>query len=269
MLDHSLFWDDGGRLRALALWCAAAAVVTFGHLACAYALIDWRKPPVSTGDPPASILIDLAPLPPTGRQSPDPQAPDRQTRDSSAPNRGRRDDAVAATDDSVGNDPPSVRMPAAASADAKPKSKTQRLKKTATAKAASARKQKSIPAPVEPAANASAQSARSSTATFGSAAAPSEIPSSWKSRLLAHLDRFKHYPEAARSARQEGVSLLCFTMDREGKVLDVFIARSSGSPALDAETLAMVERATPLPSIPPEVSGDTLELTVPVRFSVR
>lgn len=44
---------------------------------------------------------------------------------------------------------------------------------------------------------------------------------------------------------------------------------SSGSPELDAETLALVRRAEPLPAPPPEVLGNPLTLTVPVRFSLR
>ncbi|MDB5413209.1 MAG: energy transducer TonB, partial [Rubritepida sp.] len=71
------------------------------------------------------------------------------------------------------------------------------------------------------------------------------------------------------SRREEGVVHLTFTMDREGHVLNARIARGSGYPELDAETLALARRADPLPVPPPEVAGNPLTLTVPVRFSLR
>ena len=42
---------------------------------------------------------------------------------------------------------------------------------------------------------------------------------------------------------------------------------SSGSAALDAETLALVRRAQPFPPPPPDLAGS--EMTVPLRFSIR
>src|SRR3546814_18962005 len=50
----------------------------------------------------------------------------------------------------------------------------------------------------------------------------------WRSLLLAHLERHKRYPRRARWRRQEGVVHLRFAMDREGHVLAAQIARSSG-----------------------------------------
>jgi protein TonB len=44
------------------------------------------------------------------------------------------------------------------------------------------------------------------------------------------------------------------------------IVGSSGSAALDAETLALVRRAEPFPPPPPELVGS--ELTVPVSFNI-
>ena len=82
------------------------------------------------------------------------------------------------------------------------------------------------------------------------------------------MQRFKRYPEEARFRREEGVAYLTFFMNRSGHVLSAGVARSSGSEALDAETLALVRRAEPLPLPPPEMAGDPITLTVPVRFSL-
>ena len=42
----------------------------------------------------------------------------------------------------------------------------------------------------------------------------------------------------------------------------------SGSSLLDAEAVAMIHRADPLPPPPPEIEGETIELIVPIRFSL-
>jgi protein TonB len=47
------------------------------------------------------------------------------------------------------------------------------------------------------------------------------------------------------------------------------VERTSGDGALDGAVTAMIQRASPLPTPPPELRGDTIELTVPVRFTLR
>jgi protein TonB len=86
--------------------------------------------------------------------------------------------------------------------------------------------------------------------------------------LLAQLNRFKHYPPEAKSAHIEGVVMLHFIIDRSGKVLSAEIAKSSGRPALDREALALIARAQPLPAMPAEMSGDTLDAIVPINFAL-
>ena len=73
---------------------------------------------------------------------------------------------------------------------------------------------------------------------------------SFLARLLAQLNRFKQYPRAARQAHIEGVVMLHFVMDAQGKVVSFEIAKSSGRPVLDTEALALIQRAQPLPALP-------------------
>jgi periplasmic protein TonB len=40
-------------------------------------------------------------------------------------------------------------------------------------------------------------------------------------------------------------------------------------PDLDKEVVSMIERAQPLPPFPPSMPEDKLDLTVPIRFSLR
>ncbi len=86
---------------------------------------------------------------------------------------------------------------------------------------------------------------------------------------MGQLRRTERYPDAARAAGDEGVASVTFTMDRAGLVLTARVARSSGSPALDEEAIALLRRAEPLPAPPPELTGRTITLTVPIRFSLK
>jgi len=96
-----------------------------------------------------------------------------------------------------------------------------------------------------------------------------QVAASWETNLVKHLQRFKRYPADAQARGEEGIVLLSFSVDRTGHVLARQIARSSGHSQLDAEVMAMIERAQPLPPFPPSMTADKLDLTVPIRFSLR
>ena len=91
----------------------------------------------------------------------------------------------------------------------------------------------------------------------------------WQTNLMRQLQRFKRYPALAQSRKEEGVVLLSFSLDRSGHVLAHSIARSSGHADLDNEVLAMIMRAEPLPPFPESMSQTQIDLTVPIRFSLR
>ena len=97
---------------------------------------------------------------------------------------------------------------------------------------------------------------------------PNAVPT-WKSLLVSHLERSKRYPSEARARGEQGVAQLAFSVDRHGGVHDARIVRSSGSELLDHETLAMVERAQPLPPPPPELPGTQIAIVVPIRYNIR
>jgi protein TonB len=92
------------------------------------------------------------------------------------------------------------------------------------------------------------------------ASAPRVDPS-WESLLLKHLQQFKNYPSGARERNEQGVVLLTFSIDRNGHVLSQRIAKGSG--------FALVQRAQPMPAFPPAMTEERLDLTVPIRFSLR
>ena len=97
--------------------------------------------------------------------------------------------------------------------------------------------------------------------------ATGESRDSFLARLLVQLNRVKQYPRAARQARIEGVVMLHFVMDAQGKLVSFDIAKSSGRPVLDNEALALIQRAQ-LPPLPPGFPTSTLDAVVPIQFAL-
>jgi protein TonB len=95
------------------------------------------------------------------------------------------------------------------------------------------------------------------------------VEPSWQSRLIRHLQQYKRYPGNAQSHSEQGVVILSFSVDRDGHVLARHIAQSSGHADLDEEVMAMILRAQPLPPFPAMMTQAQLDLTVPIRFSLR
>jgi protein TonB len=95
------------------------------------------------------------------------------------------------------------------------------------------------------------------------------VEPSWQTGLVKHLQQYKRYPSDAQSRGEEGVVLLSFSVDRTGHVLAHQILQSSGHPELDQEVMSMIERAQPLPPFPATMTEPKLDLTVPIRFSLR
>jgi protein TonB len=92
---------------------------------------------------------------------------------------------------------------------------------------------------------------------------------SWRSSIVAHLQRHKRYPSSAQASGDTGTAYLSFTMDRAGRVISSRLVRGSGVSSLDQETLSLIRRAAPLPAAPPDVVGVRFTFTVPIRFSFR
>jgi len=105
---------------------------------------------------------------------------------------------------------------------------------------------------------------RTAAAQSSAGAADPALKARWQSLLLAHLEKFKRYPQNARERGDRGNAYLQFEIDDEGKVLNANIVRSSGFAALDRATLDMISRASPVPR-PPQ--GSARRFTVPVVFA--
>lgn len=103
----------------------------------------------------------------------------------------------------------------------------------------------------------------------GRSAQPSNAVPNWTSQIVALLERNKRYPPAAHARGEHGVAEVFFTLDRSGHLVDSKVMRSSGAASLDAEALALLQRAQPFPPPPLEMAGSQVNLTVPIRFNLR
>lgn len=226
-------------------WAACLGVIVALHALVAVVLAWWLGPVtlIPMAQPPAAVMLDMAPGPAktaprptetlggrTQRRVLSPRRPDRLRQ----PNLPRVREAEAAT--------PIVKDGGPHTHD-----KTPAPEMTAPATAAGPPARVATPARDTPKADVNA--------------APT-----WEGLVLSRLEQVKRYPTLARMRAQQGVVYLRFTMNRDGRVLTAKIERGSGYDLLDEEALALVRRAEPLPKPPPEVAGDTLQLVVPIQF---
>jgi protein TonB len=98
---------------------------------------------------------------------------------------------------------------------------------------------------------------------------PSTAVPTWKSEIVALLERNKRYPHEAHARREHGVVQVAFTLDRTGQLRASRVLRSSGAAVLDEEALALLRRAQPFPPPPAEMAGNTVDLIVPIRFNLK
>jgi periplasmic protein TonB len=153
-----------------------------------------------------------------------------------------------------------VELPAKKQEVAKPVEKRKREAKPVHSQARAGK-----PETAKPAASPHAQSTRTAAATAAPRGGPS--PSDWRGQVIGILERNKRYPPSAESSHEEGTAHLAFTIDRLGTVTSAHIAGSSGSAALDAETLALVHRIS-IPPPPAEITGAQISLVVSLRYNI-
>ena len=94
-------------------------------------------------------------------------------------------------------------------------------------------------------------------------------PTEYVDRIESRLLRVKFYPSIAKSQGIEGKVLIRMILDRTGNVLKWQLENGSGSTALDKAAIQMIQRASPFPAFPDDLSDDTLEMVVPVEFSLQ
>lgn len=90
----------------------------------------------------------------------------------------------------------------------------------------------------------------------------------WHAKTKGHLNRYKEYPDEARSKGKTGISKVRFFVDERGYVISSELIVSSGTRSLDREAQKVLKRAQPLPIPPTELlfKGRVL-VEMPIEFS--
>lgn len=250
----------GASAPALRRWLLSLGIVLAAHALLVAALLGWpsRTPAPALAAPAQALMLELAPAPVAPPAAPTDLAPGPVQRE-------RRDAAPAPAPLPVPVPHPAPTPPPSPIA-AAPIQPQAPLAPTSTAQDAT---------PADDAAQASAPPsiaappAERYAAPQSAAGAAPQARITWQAQVLGHLQRYKRYPRAAQRRRQEGIAQVGFAVDRSGHASDIQLVRSSGYEALDAEALATVRRADPLPALPAEVPGDPVQVMVPMDFFLR
>ena len=103
----------------------------------------------------------------------------------------------------------------------------------------------------------------------GLKAMPDTVPNTakmtFRSELLRHIARFQRYPRSAERQHLQGTVRTGFSMDRDGRVLSVWVRTSSGQQVLDQAAIDTIRRAQPLPRIPAALP-DSLKVDISLGF---
>ena len=258
--------EDRADLRR---WVMCGAVIVFAHGAIAAGMVTWREA-IEPAEPAAAIVIEFAPVPvaPAAPQTEIPPGPEQVMSDAS-PNKPIESlEEKEKVEEKVASKPVEEPPP-----DIKPAPNPDVAVEPPTQEVPTPQRQE--PRPPAPTTSAP-QALPDQTAAIPAAPIQGRITPhnsnavpTWKTQIVALLERNKRYPAAAQSRREQGVAQVFFSLDRQGRVINSRIARSSGANALDEEALALLRRAQPFPAPPRELPGERVDLTVPIRFNLR
>jgi len=263
-----------------ARWTGSFALVLAAHAAAIGAALSWAEVTVPYSPPPAAMMLELAPMPAAPETMPNdaPPAPDLREaipEPEEPPPVDLKPMPIKLPDAEL---PPPVEIPPPEAiviplpppeppppVDLKPppKPKPRPVEKPKP-------REKKPPATAAAPQATPEQAPRAAAPTKGATPEPQSagLPT-WKGLLLRHLERHKRYPAEAQRHRQEGVVYVRFTLSRDGRVLASRIQRASGVSSLDQEGLDLLQRAQPMPPFPSDQPGESMELIVPIQFSLR
>ncbi|HFP7726533.1 TPA: energy transducer TonB [Campylobacter jejuni] len=114
------------------------------------------------------------------------------------------------------------------------------------------------------------QSNEDKTQTIVSGNAKEQVKS-YQALLMAHLTKFKKYPQEAIMQKQKGVVRIRVSIDESGNVLSKELKKSCPYAALNDEALSLFKRASPLPKPPKEMlkNGDKISFVMPIDYNIK
>ena len=252
----------GGRDRSeTARWAASLLVVLALHGALVLLVMRQRVGIEPIGTPPVAVLIDLPPAPPAAPEpapAAEPVASEPLPAEPEPPPLPEPEPLLPKVEPSPTAHPP-VALPMSPP---KPRRQTKPVERPPLPRPPRPAPVPAMPTPAIPAPPAAIETPP------GPASSVASTRTTWQAQLLAWLERHKHYPRVAQEQHQQGVAVLRFTLDRQGRILSYTLDRSSGFSLLDQEVLELIQRAQPVPPPPPDVAGERIEVLVPVSFSL-
>lgn len=278
---------DSVALRSVLRWTLAAVAVAGLHAGGIWLALK-RDAAAAAGEPPAAVMMELAPLAVAPEAPPDQLPPDeRKTEVQPSPMEEKNDkpverpeekpepvvEAVKKPVEDVLLPPKPLeietpKLPEVANAEAvltPPSPQPKAVRKPPPKKKAERRKpeDRTVDRTTAPLATSNPRADRAAAPSSSSAFNPSTSPATWKSSVNAHLNRHKGgNPNGAM-----GTVVVAFTINRSGGVVGAHLVRSSGDPVLDAKAVSTPRSASPVPAPPPDVAGSTIMLTVPIRYN--
>jgi protein TonB len=243
---------------SLRRWMIAGTTVVLIHTAIAFWFIYLRETNAPVGEPPAAVMIELAPLPVAPPSdvppevTPGPQMKQAEPEEVVEP---QRTIAVPAL-------PPSPKPAVVLMTAPKPKPKPP---KKVAKKVETPERDPPSPRTSAPTHSEAAPARTAAVPRQGSSGPSAASIASWRSQVYAHLVRYK----PGTSVDGSGTASLSFTINRSGSIVSSRLSGSTGSSTLDQKALEMVRRANPFPAPQSEVGGGSFTFSVPVHFSGR
>jgi len=256
-------------LADLRRWAICGAIIVLAHGTIAASVVNWHET-IESAEPAAAIVVEFAPVPvaPAAPQTDIAPGPEQVMSEASPERPVEQVEEKQKTEEKVTSRPieePPHEIKPAPNPDVALEPPHQEVTRAQP-------QQPRTPAPTTSAPQTlPEQTAAVPAAPMQGRLTPrtSNAVPTWKTEILALLERNKRYPEAAQSRHQKGTAQVFFSLDRQGRVIDSRVVRSSGASALDDEALALLRRAQPFPPPPPELPGQRVDLSVPIRFNLK
>lgn len=248
-------------------WGLSGAIVLMAHVSLAAAIVGWSDTDEST-DPVGAMVVELAPTPVAPINTPsDIQPGPEQQQAEATPERIAKptekpvDKVVEPEKVKEEQDIPNKENPDVALQKKSPEPQPEKPTPSEAQLAAPVTTAPQMPK-VDMALVAAAPLQTQFNLTESNA-----VPT-WKRLVASKLERNKKYPSSAQAREEKGVVQLEFSVDRAGHLKSSRIVQSSGSDALDRETLDLVKRAQPFAAPPAAMSGEEFFLVVPIKFNI-
>jgi protein TonB len=90
---------------------------------------------------------------------------------------------------------------------------------------------------------------------------------SYAELLHEYVEEHKYYPEQAIENQEQGMPVISATLTRDGRVRNLRLVESSGSPSLDMAWFGLF-RTMHLPPFPPEMTVPQLDFTYAIEYEL-